>query len=158
MDNNLSNFSPLHSGRQKRGWGPGRRDTIARRQFPRDASSLPRVGEIGQWPNCHEEWGRSRRGKDEAGRKMRHAAQPLVIPLLEGRPRSRVTLQRLNSASLNLTYIPTPVVSSWLPPHLNLTVVLSIPAEMPSETPCLEALGMRLSLCFITWSKLSLSP
>lgn len=35
MDNNLSNFSPLHSGRQKRGWGPGWRDTIAGWQFLR---------------------------------------------------------------------------------------------------------------------------
>lgn len=159
MDNNLSNFSASQSGRRKRGWGPGWRDTpIDRLQLLRDAPSLPRFGEMGQWPNCHCEWGRSWRGKDEAGWNMWHAAQPQAIPLSEGHPRGWVTLLSLNSACLNPTYVPIPMAAYWLPPHLNLTVVLSIPAEMPSEPPSLEALGMRLSLCFISWYKLSFSP
>lgn len=150
MDNNLSNFSPLYSSKQKRGWGLHWRDLTACLQFLREAPSLPRFEKTGQWPKCHCEWGRSQIGKDEAGWNMTHAAQPQVITLSKGHPRSWVTLLNSNSTSLNPTYIPTPVVSYLLPPHLNLAVVLSIPAEMPSETPCSEALRMRLPLCFIT--------
>lgn len=150
MDNNLSNFSPLHPGKQKREWGPHWRDMTACLQFLREAPSLTRFGKIGQWPKCHCEWRRSQIGDEKSGWNMRQAAQPRVIPLSKSNPRSWVTLPNLNSACLNLTYIPAPVVSYLLSAHLNLAMVLSIPAEMPSETPCLEALGMRLTLCFIT--------
>lgn len=148
MDNYLSNFSPLHSGKQKRRWGPHWRGMTACLQLLREAPSLPRFGKTGQWPKCHCKWRRSQTGKDEAGWNMRQAAQPQVITLSKSHLRSWVTLLNLNSACLNLTYISIPVVSYLLPPHLNLAVVFSIPAEMPSETPCLEALGMRLTVLY----------
>lgn len=47
MDNNLSNFSPLHSSKQKRGWRPHWRDMTASLQLLREAPSLPRFGKTG---------------------------------------------------------------------------------------------------------------
>lgn len=148
MDNNLSNFSPLHSGKQKRGWRPRWRDMTACLQLLWEAFHCQGLGkqDSGQHVPVHE--GGLKLGRIRQAEICNIGAQPQVITLSKSNPRSWVTLLNLNSACLNLTYIP--VASYLLPPHLNLAVVLSIPAEMPSETPCLEALGMRLTLCFIT--------
>lgn len=92
--------------KQKRGLGPHWRDMTARLQLLREAPPLPRFGKTGQWPKCHCEWKRSQIGKDEAGWNMWQAVLPQVITLSKSHPRRWVTLLNLNSACLNLTYIP----------------------------------------------------